>query len=537
MSNQEREFRKELVTEAFNRLNGNISAIALDLNVTRKTIRNWCRLAGLNKKPIAGGKMTVNEPKSAVLPPKGIVKRYILTSAQNNTHINQDFWNNLLALADHYDAEVFVGTYSYNQNNFGQLSVKKGTKKERQTELWFDPQIMGYIKDQRVNLGNGLVWCGEMNLIPTAVNPLSGLETYSHRKSAIFPHAKLAMRSIPTMLGEGTKLNYTTGTVTLKNYIQKKEGLKAEHHHRFAALLVEVDHHGYWAVRQLGASAKNDSIQDLNVLVKGGKVIDTDASVEAITFGDLHCGQLDTEVHGLSMQMLDELKPKYTFIHDVMEGASYNHHESKSPHRKFHTWLRGLHRLDAEVQQAAQILSTYERSYTKLIAPDANHDADWLYTWLKEFDYRVDPGNAELFLRMQSYTYATIRKGSMVRDVNLMQWIFNDSGNLTEKNIKFLVADESFKICDDKIECGMHGHLGPSGSRGTPANLNNIGRRANTAHTHSAGIFNGLYVAGTSSKLRWDYNRGPSSWTNSHIVTYPNGQRTIITMYKGKWRA
>lgn len=35
----------------------------------------------------------------------------------------------------------------------------------------------------------------------------------------------------------------------------------------------------------------------------------------------------------------------------------------------------------------------------------------------------------------------------------------------------------------------------------------------------------------------WDYAKGPSSWTHSHIVTYPNGQRTIITLYAGKWRA
>jgi hypothetical protein len=83
-----------------------------------------------------------------------------------------------------------------------------------------------------------------MNILPTAVNPLAGLETYTHRKSAIFPHAKVALRSIATMQGEGTKFNYTTGTVTLKNYIQKKEGIKAEHHHRYAALVVEVNHDG-----------------------------------------------------------------------------------------------------------------------------------------------------------------------------------------------------------------------------------------------------------------------------------------------------
>jgi hypothetical protein len=83
----------------------------------------------------------------------------------------------------------------------------------------------------------------------------------------------------------------------------------------------------------------------------------------------------------------------------------------------------------------------------------------------------------------------------------------------------------------------MHGHLGPDGKRGNAANLVVVGTRANTAHSHRACIKLGLYVAGTSSELRMGYNQGPSSWSHSHIVTYPNGKRTIITMRAGKWRA
>ena len=114
------------------------------------------------------------------------VKRYILTSAQNNTYVNAPFWKNILALAEHYGAEIMVGTFSYNQNAFGELSVKRGTKKT-QAELWYDQELVPYISDARVELGEGLVWCGEMNIIPTAEDPLSGLETYTHRKSADLP--------------------------------------------------------------------------------------------------------------------------------------------------------------------------------------------------------------------------------------------------------------------------------------------------------------------------------------------------------------
>ena len=51
------------------------------------------------------------------------MKRYILTAAQNNTHVHDAFWNNVLAMAKHYDAQILVGPFSYNQNKFGRLAV------------------------------------------------------------------------------------------------------------------------------------------------------------------------------------------------------------------------------------------------------------------------------------------------------------------------------------------------------------------------------------------------------------------------------
>jgi hypothetical protein len=70
-----------------------------------------------------------------------------------------------------------------------------------------------------------------------------------------------------------------------------------------------------------------------------------------------------------------------------------------------------------------------------------------------------------------------------------------------------------------------------------PTAFAKMGRRVNTAHTHSAGIQDHVYTAGTSSLLDMRWNKGPSSWSHSHIVTYPNGTRAIFTIWKGKWRA
>jgi hypothetical protein len=124
----------------------------------------------------------------------------------------------------------------------------------------------------------------------------------------------------------------------------------------------------------------------------------------------------------------------------------------------------------------------------------------------------------------------------MVRDINMVEYALREVGGLKSK-FKFLKADESFLTAGRKIENGMHGHYGPSGKFGSPAELSKMARKANTAHTHSAGIYNGLYIAGTLSKLRWNYTKGPNSWSNSEVITYSNGKRTIVTMYNDKWRA
>ena len=406
--------------------------------------------------------------------------------------------------------------------------------------MWYDPKVTPYISDAPRELAPGLKWAGNMNILPTEDNPISGLETYGGAASIIFPHTKIEMRSIATMPNMPVKMIYTTGAATLMNYLQKKLGIKAEHHHRYAFLIVEVDAEGNWWVRQVAARKNGRNIQDLNVVVENG-VVSTNGTAEAITWGDLHATNSHPEIVESSLTMLDALRPKYQFIHDVLEGVSINRHLLKSgpyPHESFQRWLRGLHRVEEELKQSRAVLEKYLRPWCQTIAPDANHDAHWLHNWLTRYDYRVDPANAEIFLRMQNFMYAEIRKNlTAPKNINIMRFAMEKEAGLKPGAVKFLLPDESFEV--KEVECGMHGHLGPNGAFGSPSNLSKIGKKANTAHTHSAGIFHGLYVAGTSTKLTqdWDYTMGPSSWSWSHIVLYPNGQRTIVTLKNGKWRA
>jgi len=124
------------------------------------------------------------------------------------------------------------------------------------------------------------------------VRPLSGLETYTGRDSAIVPHAKITMESVASGKHEATKFNYTTGAVTQRNYIQKKAGQRGEQQHSYGGLIVEVDSEGNWYVRQLEAEEASGEVRDLTLrFLPDGRV--ERSNIEAIVWGDIHEARMD----------------------------------------------------------------------------------------------------------------------------------------------------------------------------------------------------------------------------------------------------
>lgn len=525
--------RQKQAVELFQQL-GNVTKVAEAMGVSRQTIQKHLGRAGMKPEKMIRGRMKPKERRKRARPKSG-VHRYIFTSAQNNTHLHEGFWENLQAFAKHHDAEIHVGTFSYDISSYGEMSTKRG-KARHDREVWFDDRLTEHFSDEDIQIAPGIVWCGSMNVMPTAINPLSGLEVHTGRQSGIFPHTRIAMQSVASAKDEPTKFNYTTGAVTQINYIQKKAGIMAERHHAYGALFVEVDSNGDWWARQINADL-DGSFYDLDCFVKNGHV-EEGHSVEAITWGDVHAILVDPEVNRMAWGddgMLDTLRPKYQFLHDVLDFRGRNHHERGNPHKRFEHHITGIEEIEYEVAQTTDFVNAATRDFCKTIVVDSNHD-NAMRRWLREGDYRSDPINALYFLRCQIRLYESIEAGD--NSFHLLEWAMTQKG--VDGEVRFLREDESFVICHDKdggIECGMHGHLGPNGVRGSAQSLRRVGRRANIGHSHSACIVDGIYQAGTSSQLDLGYNVGPSSWSQSHIVTHRNGKRQIVTMWKGKWRA
>jgi hypothetical protein len=144
-----------------------------------------------------------------------------------------------------------------------------------------------------------------------------------------------------------------------------------------------------------------------------------------------------------------------------------------------------------------------------------------------------DPVNARFWHEMNADCYIRRERGQKPRPFTVTL-----SAHLTvefQKQCTFVQEDDSY-ITLGEIENGLHGHLGPNGARGNPKNLRTVGK-ANTAHTHSAGITEGVYTAGVYGLLDMSYNKGLSSWSHSLIVTYANAKRAILTIREGRaWR-
>ena len=474
----------------------------------------------------------VRYARKAIQPGSG-PRRYLITAAQNNTHVHPEFFRNLEAYCAWTGAELLISRFAYNTSAYAAKDSKAARRQaDNYDASWYDPAISPYVFDDQLQITSSLTFCGELNVLPTAQNPLAGYTNYTGRASMILPHAKQEMRSIAGM--RAAKFIYSTGACTLRNYIQRGAGMRAEYHHAYGALVVEVDNDGAWFVRQIRAT-EDGNFQDLDVVCRDGYVTVGNA-VEAINWGDIHVAQLDPDQRKMNWGkggILDTLQPRHQFMHDTLDFYARNHHEMKNPHAMFARYVNGTGSVRAELDNVSQFLFESGRPWCQTVVVDSNHD-EALMRWLKEADFREDPENALLFLDAQRLAYASIANPSLG---GVLPQLLRRGRPL--QHVRFLESDESYVICPEAggIECGMHGHLGSNGSRGSAAQFARMGRRVNIGHSHSATIIGDAFQAGVSGKLQMSYNRGPSSWSHSHIVTYPNGCRAIVTAWKGRWRA
>lgn len=464
------------------------------------------------------------------------VKRTFVTGVQDKTPLHGPFMVNLEADAAYLGASIVAIGDTYNKDWWGAIFGADGRDKRKNPARIrpYSSYIADRIHSRRLDIAKIQV-CAEVNIIPTADRPLTGLLTYGKGRPAVFSSPKQEMESIPRAPHLDPVTAWTTGYATPPNYVQRKAGLKAKFHHVIGAVLIEEDVDGTVHLRHIHADPETGAYQDLDRKVERG-VVSTGHRVRAINYGCCHIEHLDPVVaegtwHApLSIQNV--LRPEEVFVHDVLDFYSQNHHNRADPWHAATILKKGL-TVAQEIRNVARFFASILAPGTKVNGVESNHDLA-LARWVREADWKQDLLNAPLQLELALTQANAIAAGE---DISLFEIAVKRASDVPLDAVNFLREDESYTI--DGVQFGWHGHNGPNGSRGTTQAFLRVATKMSKAHDHTPAKRQGVVSAGTKQRInpmpKWA--KGPTSWAHADVVHYDGGRSSHVFYVNGKWRA
>lgn len=494
-----------------------MSNLVNKFKISERNIRRWAIKLGLKERPTTSGDVISNqyeEAKKRSLDNKS--KYHFITWAQNNTPILERFFNNVKKYSEYWDGQLHVIPGRY--KNPTSLFPNEG-------EDFWDDNVVPYLTSSRLNISNKVTIYGDIKIQPTAVNPMSDLQGLSYSTSSIFGSPKIQLQSIPVLYNNDPRIMLTTGACTVKNYTDSKAGKKGEFHHTYGFVIVEIKDDDTVFFRQVTAKDNGD-FNDLYYNVSDG-VVSRQNTLEAIVYGDLHCGEHDENVLAKTKEkILDKFNVKNVVLHDVFSGKSINPYEEKDPFLRYGKRVNNEDDLDKELNIMYDILSQF-KDQDKVLIVRSNHDV-FLDRWLKDVDWKkqANLANSKLYMELS----LILLKQYSETPINI-KGIIPELINNKFPNYITLGLDDSYRI--KGFELAMHGHLGINGGKGNAESFRRLNSKNISGHTHSAFRKDGVIVCGTSTKLKLSYNNGPSSWTQGHTIIDTYGKAQSIIFFKG----
>lgn len=460
-------------------------------------------------------------------------KRFVITSAQNATPVHAGFLRAIEVYCEANDAELMIIPYRYRNPT----SIWSDADDSHD---WWHSDVYPYLVERQIELSPDIKVMGHIKIQPTAVHPLSGFDSYTGNASGIFGHPSIEMKTVPTPARALPKILTTTGAVTIPNFTDTKAGHKGDFNFSLAAVVVELDGDRFYQ-RHIHGDDDTGSFYDLTKIYTS-RGVKEGGRVEALVAGDIHAEFHDPGVERAtytdSDSIMNTLRPRHWVAHDLEDFYRRNHHHRGDDLIAFGKHHYGRNNVEEGLQISADFIDKHSRDDMTNVIVKSNHD-EALDRWLRESDPRGDPENAVFFHYMKYNQYKHIEMTDTgFRTIDPFEfWCKNPESQSGLENIErtvFLDRDQSFTI--KGIEIGFHGDVGPNGSRGSRKSLSKIGPKLIIGHSHSPGIFQGVYQVGISARANLDYARGPSSWLHTHCIIYPDGHRTLINIIKGKWK-
>ena len=483
--------------------------LAEEFKVSERTIRRWvAEYMGLKDKPDVVPAQYSKAQKRKTNKSK---KTYFITWGQNNTPVHKGFYQNVEAYAKKHDADIHIilGRYKNPTSLFEDVDE----------EFWVE-EVEKYMDANRHDVHKYVSIMGDVKVQPTAVNPMSGMQGLSGVNSCIFGAPKVQMEMIPVLEGMIPKMMLTTGAITQSNYTDSKSGKLGEFHHVLGFCIVEIKDGETFFIRQVTADDKTGSFSDLYYRVEGGKISKIDSCAAAV-IGDLHLGEHDEKVMTKTFDiLLKKLKPDNLILHDVFNGHSITHHESKNPFKLYERELDGTNSVKTEVDFMLKWLEKVEQYNVTIVR--SNHD-DFIDRWLINCDWKRNIKNAKEYIE---YSHALLT-GQAPKGI--IPYLIN------QKFPKMRTIDRTTAFRVKNWELGQHGDVGANGSRGSLQQFRRLNTKCVVGHYHGPGRKDGALAVGTSTKLRVGYNNGPSSWLQSHVIIHNDGRAQHINFINGEY--
>ena len=437
------------------------------------------------------------------------MKRFIITSAQNDTQINENFLKALKNYSKRQKAKFIV------------LPTRLGL-----SEVMDFPKSLP-VEFEDVELPGNVLLAGSILPLASSKNPLSGLKQSTGGQHVIIAGTQLQLQAKATGgLDSAPLWLMTSGSVTVPNYREGKTGWSAEFHHSYSAIVVEIDKSNSFHFRQVIAD-DTGGFYDIKGFYGSDGSFTKLASSLALVTGDVHALFEDESVTKATFtgakSIVGVLKPETIIRHDLIDAKSISHHEKDNMLAQYKTALAGNDSLEMELEDAYDYIKRTTRKGSKNLIVTSNHDSH-IDQWLSERAFRGSMKNLPIWHKL---AYQKLSNPSMSA---LEIWMSERTDSYLD--IEFIKENTSMK----DIDIGYHGDRGLNGSRGSIVQFSRLDSKSIIGHTHTAGIEKGCYQVGTSTKDLSYAKGGLSTWSITHAVIYPNGKRTLINILDGSWK-
>ncbi len=378
---------------------------------------------------------------------------------------------------------------------------------------------------------NEKLFLSNIKLSAKQINPTTGLSRIGQRNgSYIFASPKQSLEYVATSAQEDKipMALMTPGAVTISDYhnekyMSERTSYIANNDHVMGGVIVEIASDKKFHFRQVQANKRGEFV-DLGIrYYPSGK---TKKETVTLVMGDYHCGWTDLDVKDATNDMFNTINIKDVVVHDFLDGYSVNHHIKNSPGQQAINHQNNRTNLQEEINLCVSEMNwLHERISGNIIHTRGNHD-DRLENWLLNAEYANDRENHYTGLKL-----ATV----LLEGKDPLKHAITTNKELKHKNrILWLSRDDEFKI--GNVELGQHGDKGSNGTKGSLLSIEKAYGNCVVAHTHSGAILRGVFRVGTSTKLKLDYNKGPSSWTHTHCLVSNDGSRQLINIIEGEWK-